>query len=99
MTSIPLNIFNTPPDPNARNNLSYSKVSPQYFNRNRQLDPTKKLHNDLAKGNPSEVDVEHMGEYVTKELKKVKVSLSAFELLRVTTIRNSFFLSLIRIAP
>lgn len=35
-----------------------------------------------------------MGEYVAKELKKVKASLSAFELLQIPAIRNAFFRSL-----
>lgn len=32
-----------------------------------------------------------MGEYVVEEFKKVKISLSAFELLKVPIVRHAFF--------
>lgn len=40
------------------------------------------------------MSVEKMGEYVAEELKKVKFSLFAFQLIRVPIIRNAFFGSL-----
>lgn len=42
-------------------------------------------------GRAFEVEIEKMGEYVAKEFKKVKISLSMFELIKVPTIRHAFF--------
>lgn len=36
-----------------------------------------------------DMSMEQLGDYVVEELKKIKVCLSAFELLRVPTIRNT----------
>lgn len=77
-TSTLPNNFNIPPNLNTSNNPSFPEVPTKYF----------------TKGGQTEVEVDQMEEYMAEVLKKVKVDLSAFELLRVPTIRNSFFQSL-----
>lgn len=98
-TSIPLNNFSTPPDPNASNNRSYTHVSKQYLSKEgqTQMDMLKGKNVEVGKDKVVEIpreaaanlSEEKLAVYVAEELKKLKVSLSSFELLRVPTIRNA----------
>lgn len=98
-TSIPLNNFTTPPDPNANNNPSYPHVSKQYFSKEEQahmylskgrsVEESKDRVVDYPKETPANLSEEQLAIYVTEELTKLKVSLYVFELLRVPTIRNA----------
>lgn len=100
------NYFNTLLDPNASNNPSLPHVPTQYFNKDRssnqpqkqpqgqpqnQLSQTQAQHTSSAIGKAFKTEIEQMDEYVIEEFKKVKISLSAFELLKVPTVRHSFF--------
>lgn len=77
-TYTPLNNLNVPPDPNVSNNLSFSEVPMQY----------------LIKVDQSKSEFSQIVEYVVKELKKIKVGISYFELLKVPEIRDAFFRSM-----
>lgn len=98
-TSIPPNNFSTPPDPNASNNPSFPHVSKQYLSKDRQAqaEPQKEkivqAGKDKVEEPPKEVFIdmseEQMASYVAEEFKKLKVNLSAFELLRFPAIRKA----------
>lgn len=98
-TSIPPNNFSTPPDPNASNNPSYPQVSKQYLSKDRQaqaesqkertVEASKDKAEELSKEASTDMSQEQMASYVAEEFKKLKVNLSAFELLRFPAIRKA----------
>lgn len=110
-TSIPLNNFHTPSNPNATNTPTAPRDSPKYRQQNIQSNGTRPENTSqveqrqptIPQPEPTQAQTEdrpkeelkRLSSFVLEEFKKIKVSLPLIELMKVSETRETLLGSLI----